>query len=104
MEKSDNMGRRLELLPPLIRLLLWFPMSFGADVWVGMMGSKLEANTMDATGFHNAMLVISWCAWRTSIFMVALGVAVEVGPIIFCVNLLLCLFIHLKPRTVGLIL
>ena len=46
MEKSDKAGRRFELLPPLIRLLLWFPMSFGADVWVAMMGSKLETNTM----------------------------------------------------------
>jgi hypothetical protein len=70
-------------------------MSFGADVWVGMMGSKLEANTMDATGFHNAMLVISWCVWRTSIFMVALGNAVEVGSITFCVYLLLYLFMNL---------
>ena len=63
-------------------------MSFGADVWVGMMGSKLEANTMEATGFHSAMLVISWCAWRTSTLMVAFGVIVEVGSVIFCVYLL----------------
>ena len=95
MEKSDKMGRRLELLPPLIRLLLWFPMSFGADVWVGTMGSKLDAKTIEATGFHKAMLVISWCVWRTSILMVALGVAVEVGSINFCVYLLLYLFMNL---------
>ena len=74
-------------------------MSFGADVWVGTMGSKLEANTMEATGFHNAMLVISWCAWRTSIFMVALGVVVEVGSITFCVYLLLYLFMNLMGTT-----
>ena len=70
-------------------------MSFGADVWVGMMGSKLEAKTMEATGFHKAMLVISWCAWRTSILMIALGVVVEVGSITFIGNLLLYLFINL---------
>ena len=70
-------------------------MSFGADVWVGMMGSKLDAKTIEATGFHNAMLVISWCVWRTSILMVALGVAVEVGSITFCVYLLLYLFMNL---------
>ena len=70
-------------------------MSFGADVWVGMMGSKLDAKTMEATGFHKAMLVISWCAWRTSILMVGLGVIVEVGSVIFCVYLLLYLFMNL---------
>ena len=66
MEKSDKIGRRLELLPPLIRLVLWFPISLGADVWVGMMGSKLEAKTIDATGFHRAMLVISWLSRITA--------------------------------------
>ena len=39
-------------------------MFFGADVWVGMMGSMLDAKTMEATGLHRAMLVISWFAWR----------------------------------------
>ena len=70
IEKSDNMGRRLELLPPLSRLLLWFPMSFGAVVWVGMMGSKLEAKTIEATGFHRAMLVSSWFSRITLRFSV----------------------------------
>ena len=60
-----------------------------------MMGSKLDAKTIDATGFHNAMLVISWCAWRISIFMVAWGVVVEVGSITFYVYLLLYLFMNL---------
>ncbi len=74
------------MLPPLIRLLLWLPMSFGADIWVGMMGSKLEANTMEATGFHKAMLVISWCAWRAVTDNVFVA---SVGSVIFITNLLL---------------
>ena len=73
MEKSDKTGRRFELLPPLIRLLLWFPMSFGADVWVGMMGSKLDAKTIEATGFHRAMLVSSWFS-RITMRYIVLGV------------------------------
>ena len=81
MEKSDKIGRKLELLPPLSRLLLWFPMSFGTDVWVGMMGSKLDAKTMEDTGFHKAMLVISWNAWIMSTDTVPFGVVVEVGSV-----------------------
>jgi hypothetical protein len=48
-------------------------MSFGVDVWVAMMGSKLEANTMEATGFHNAMLVSSWFR-RITMRVIVLGV------------------------------
>jgi hypothetical protein len=48
-------------------------MSFGADVWVGMMGSKLEAKTMEATGFHRAMLVSSWFR-RITMRVIVLGV------------------------------
>jgi hypothetical protein len=70
-------------------------MSLGADVWVGTMGSKLDAKMMEATGFHKAMPVLSRCAWSTSILMVALGVVVEVGSITFCVYLLLYLFMNL---------
>ena len=70
-------------------------MCFGADVWVGMMGSKLDAKTIEATGFHKAMLVISWCAWRTSTLMVAFGVIVEVGSSTFNAYLLLYLFMNL---------
>jgi hypothetical protein len=53
------MGRRSESLPPLIRFALCEPRFFGTDVWVGMMGSILDAKTMEATGLHRAMLVIS---------------------------------------------
>ena len=67
-------------------------MSFGTDVWVGSMGSKLEAKTMEATGFHKAMLVISWCAWRTSIGTVFVE---SVGSINFITNLLLYLSMNL---------
>ena len=67
-------------------------MSFGVDVWVEMMGSKLEANTMEATGFHKAMLVISWCAWRTVIDDV---VVASVGSVNCITNLLLYLSMNL---------
>ncbi len=40
-------------------------MSFGTDVWVGMMGSNLEAKMIEATGFREAMLVISWLGRST---------------------------------------
>jgi len=53
------MGRRLELLPPLIRKLPWVPRFLGAVVWVVMMGSRLEEKTIEETGFQRAMLVIS---------------------------------------------
>jgi hypothetical protein len=48
-------------------------MSFGADVWVGMMGSKLDAKTIEATGFHRAMLVSSWFS-RITMRYIGLGV------------------------------
>ena len=57
MGKSESVGKRFELFPPLTRLLP--PMSFGAEVWVGTMGSKLEAKTIELTGFQRAMLDIS---------------------------------------------
>ena len=43
----------------MTRFALCEPRFFGADVWVGMMGSMLDAKTMEATGFQRAMLVIS---------------------------------------------
>ncbi len=78
-------------------------MSLGTDVWVGMMGSKLEAKTIEATGLHKAMLVISWCAWIMSAETVSLGAVVEFGSIIFCMNLLFYLFdkSNLESRTDG---
>ncbi len=90
--KLDKIGRRFELFPLPSRVELWLPVSFGPDVWVGMMGSKLEAKTIESTRFHNAMLVIYWCASVMSTETLPLGVVVEVISIVFCVYLLLCLF------------
>ncbi len=59
MMKSEQIGSRLELSPPQNGLELWLPMSFGIVVRVGMMGSKLEAQTMEATEFRRATLVIA---------------------------------------------
>ncbi len=70
-------------------------MSFRTDVWVGMMGSKLEAKTFETTGFRGAMLVISWCAWIMLPETVHLGVVVEVGSIIFGLRVLLFHFMSL---------
>jgi hypothetical protein len=57
--KTDKICRMLDFSPPLSRLELWLPMLFWTDVWMGMLGGRLEAKTIEATGFHNAMLVIS---------------------------------------------
>ncbi len=60
MEKSDKRGNRVEVLSPLCRLELRLPVSFGANVWVGMMGGKMEGKTVEVSGFREANLVVFW--------------------------------------------
>ncbi len=81
--KSDKIGW-LELLPPLIRFLLRLPIFHGADVWVGKRGGKLEAKTIEATGFHRAMVVISCGARIIHIESVCVE---SIGSRIFCTYL-----------------
>ena len=63
-------------------------MSLGADVWVGMMGSKLDAKTMEATGFHRAMLVSSWFNRITLRFSVMGTVVLGSVYVVSCLTML----------------
>jgi len=61
IEKSDMAFNKLELLPISVKLLLISPTFLGNEVCVECVGSSDEANIMEATGFHRAMLDI-YCA------------------------------------------
>ena len=76
MAKSDRMFMRLELFPPLIKLLLFCPISFGIEVWVGNVGNMVEANTIEAIGFQVAMLEVSCihCTYSASPVVFEVGV------------------------------
>ena len=58
-EKSEMAFSKFELFPFCVKLFLLLPASLGNEVCVGWMGRRAEVKTMDATGFHRAILDIS---------------------------------------------
>ena len=60
MEKSDIALLRFELFPTLANASSSDPMFLGKDVCVVLMGSRADANMIDATGFQRAILDTSW--------------------------------------------
>jgi hypothetical protein len=60
MAKSDIALIRFELLPTLANASSFDPMFLGRDVCVVLMGSRADANMIDATGFQTAILDTYW--------------------------------------------
>ena len=59
IEKSDIVFNKFELLPISVKMLLVLPIFVGSDVCVEIIGSSDEANIIEATGFHKAILDMS---------------------------------------------
>jgi len=60
IEKSDMALIRFELFPTLASASSFVPMFLGRDVCVVLMGSRADANMIDATGFQRAILDTYW--------------------------------------------